>query len=75
MAAGWPEAQRMGLTARRFWPARDADVKVGATQLLSGSVQESPARCATTASLQSSSYKMDRSKAGMARDPAGTQAT
>ena len=33
MAAGFPEAQRIGLTAKQFWPPRDADVKVGAIQL------------------------------------------
>ena len=33
MAAGFPEAQRMGLTAKQFWPPREADVKAGATQL------------------------------------------
>ena len=33
MVAGFPEAQRIGLTAKQFWPPRDADVKVGAIQL------------------------------------------
>ena len=32
MAPGSPEVQRMELTAKQFWPPREADVKAGATQ-------------------------------------------
>ena len=32
MAAGIAEGQRMGLTAKQFWPPREADVKTVATQ-------------------------------------------